>query len=70
MAHKIETRDVVAAEWTDDQDSTVVRGQIISRTKTSAMVEWVSGRRPEHVYFDDPSLRFLTAADVAVSKRR
>jgi hypothetical protein len=61
VSHRQELRDVVAAEW-KDHDGNAVRGQIVSRTKSSARVEWESGRT-ELVHFDDPKLTFFTADD-------
>ncbi len=63
MARKTETRNVVAAEWRS-QDGEVVRGEIISRTKSSARVKWSSNGRVELVHFDDPELTFLTAEEL------
>lgn len=45
-------------EWTDSQDGTVRKGEVISHTKSSAKVKWAGGR-VELVKLNDKELRFF-----------
>jgi hypothetical protein len=54
--------DAVAVEWTGPDGP--VRGRIVKRTKTTATVQWSTGRVEPGVKLNAPDLRWLTAADV------
>lgn len=45
-------------EWTDSQDGTTRKGEVVSHTKSSAKVKWAGGR-VELVRLNDKELRFL-----------
>jgi hypothetical protein len=62
MKRKVETRNVVAAEWMSP-DGKAVRGTIVKRTQTTAMVAW-DGARTERVSFGDPAIKFFTADEI------
>jgi len=61
VKHQVEYRDVVAVERV--RDGAVQRTRLISRSQVSARVRWAAGGEVEQVFFDDPALRFLTAAE-------
>jgi len=63
MKRKVETREVVAAEWIN-LDGEAIRGRIVKRTKTTAHVTWETTGRTELVQFSGSSLRFLTADEI------
>lgn len=54
----------VAVEWTVPHCGDKVCGRIVSRTATTAVVDWGEGRT-ETVRLADPTLRWLTAAEAA-----
>lgn len=61
MAHRIEYREVVAVERQTPDG--VQRTRLMSRSQVSARVRWPGADEVVQVWFDDPALRFLTAAE-------
>lgn len=54
----------IAAEYTDPDTDQPIRGHVTKVTTQTAMVQWPGVDKPERVKLNDPSVRWLTSADL------